>query len=62
MDSINKSKLSERVKKHIAAQTPSTNGEDDYDASGQINAEGCEACKEMKAVYEKHYGKHAESE
>lgn len=61
-DAMDRSKLSARVAKHIAAQTPATNGEDDYDASGQINAEGCEACRKIKEVMKAHYGAKSDEE
>lgn len=42
MNVIRKGKLAQRVKMHLAAQTPSGDGEADYDASGQVDAEKAE--------------------
>ena len=39
MELIKKDKLAERVKMHLAAQTPNGDGESEYDASGQVDAE-----------------------
>jgi hypothetical protein len=48
MNVIRKDKLAERVKMHLAAQTPSGDGEKDYDASGQVDAEKADPMVEIE--------------
>jgi hypothetical protein len=64
MELIKKDKLAARVKMHLAAQTPNGDGESEYDASGQVDAEKADPIAEisghlekLRSAVEKHFRK-----